>query len=139
MTACSISHLAWKYGTSSFVRSSVPSADMSTNRLTPASFAAATRSRVPCSITRSKSSRLPVSIATRWTTTSTSSTARRRLSGSVMSPWAASWLGSAERLPGLPLERAHRVARVDEPLDDERADEAGRAGDEDPHVSKFFQ
>jgi hypothetical protein len=31
------------------------------------------------------------------------------------------------------------VAGVDERLDDVRADEAGRAGDEDLHDSKFFQ
>ena len=37
------------------------------------------------------------------------------------------------------LEHPHRVAVVDEPLHDRRADEARRAGDEDPHVSKFFQ
>ena len=43
------------------------------------------------------------------------------------------------RFSRLALEHAHRVARVDEPLDDVRADEAGRAGDEDPHDSKFFQ
>jgi hypothetical protein len=31
------------------------------------------------------------------------------------------------------------VAVVDEPPDDVRADEAGRAGDEDLHDAKFFQ
>ena len=37
------------------------------------------------------------------------------------------------------LEHAHRVSVVDEPPHDRGADEAGGAGDEDPHVSKFFQ
>ena len=41
--------------------------------------------------------------------------------------------------PGGVLEYPHRVPVVDEPLHDRRADEAGRAGDENLHDSKFFQ
>ena len=53
---------------------------MSTKRRTPASSAACTSVAVPSSITRSKSAGLPLMIATRWTTASAPSTARRRLS-----------------------------------------------------------
>ena len=41
--------------------------------------------------------------------------------------------------PGRVLEHPHRVPVVDEPLHDRGADEAGAAGDEDLHDSKFFQ
>jgi hypothetical protein len=37
------------------------------------------------------------------------------------------------------LEHTHGVPVVDEPPDHRGADEAGGAGDEDVHVSKFFQ
>ena len=62
--------------------------------------------------------------------------ARRRRSSSPRPP-----PGSAAPAlePARVLEHAHRVAVVDEPLHDRGADEARRAGDEDPHDSKFFQ
>ena len=49
--------------------------------------------------------------------------------------------GQAGALPTarLALQHANLVAVVDEPPDDVRADEAGGAGDEDPHEAKFFQ
>ena len=67
------------------------------------------------------------------------STASRRLAGSVIEPETASWLGRSALDPCAALEHPHRVAVVDEPPHDRRADEPGRAGDEDPHASKFFQ
>ena len=114
---------------------------MRTNRLTPASFAAATRSRVPCFMIRSKGScRGSAMIATRWITRSHPSTARRRLSASVTSPAKssqpqfASVFASAEGGPGRargpPVLRAERVHDV-------AAHEPGSPCDQDH--AKFFQ
>src|SRR5438046_1748905 len=74
---------------------------MSTRRRAPAASEAATRSRVPCSITRRDCSSRPCRIATRWTTASQPSTARRRLSASVMSPSASSQPQAARVSEGL--------------------------------------
>ena len=82
---------------------------MSTSRFAPAPFAASTRSRSPCTMMRSKASGLPSRMATRWTTVSQPSTAWRKLSASVMSPWTTSQPQARELtlLLGLAGHHAH--------------------------------
>ena len=142
LTARSISHLAAKYGTASFVRSSRPRALASTKRRTSACFAAAATFRVPCAITRSKSLSDPLMIATRWTTASTPSTAAASDAASVTSPCTSSAPHAAGlcAVPQVADEHAHRQVPRAQRVHDVRADEAGAARDEDHSpASKFLK
>ena len=115
-----------------------PSALMSTNRRTPASFAAATRSRVPCAMTRSKSAGLPCDD-------------RDEVDDGVDSFAGSAEGGRVGHVPGdeldaprcervrarrLPHERPHRRLARAQRVRRLRADEARPAGDEDRHVSR---
>ena len=96
---------------------------------------------MPCSMTRLIAAGLANGgSATRWTTVSAPSAARRRLSASVMSPWTSSQPQARKRscFSGLPREHADRHVLGAERVDDVAAHEPGAPDDEDGH-SKFFQ
>ena len=117
-----------------------PSADISTNRRTPASLAAATQVARP--LLHHALELLGLAGDDRDEVDDGVLRPRPRAAGSPhrsSSPSTASWLGSAALAPGLVLEHAHRRDPRRRALHDLRADEPGPAGDEDLHCSKFFQ
>ena len=114
---------------------------MWTNRPTPASRAAESRSRVPSTMIRWNCSRGPCRIATRWTIVSTPATARRRLCSSVTSPSASSQphAGQLRGLTRIPDEAAHGQVTAAQLVDDVATHEARAPRDEDQPAVSFWK
>ena len=114
---------------------------MSTNRRTPASWAAATRSRVPCFITAVERLRLAGDDRDEMDdgVDALDRAAQARRVGEV----ALHGLGGPQPRPGraarLALEHADGVPGFAERAHDCRPHETRPAGDEHVHDSKFFQ